>query len=261
MLADRGWMLVIAAVVLSGAVEAEAQTRRPPPAKPQRPLIEHGFVSFAGGAQVAASELSDHAVFEANAETGSFDADYARATGLVVDGTVGFRVRRRQLGIAIGATRATRTGTASVSAEIPHPFFDDRHRSVQGEARDISRTETAAHFQIYYDLRPRGAWRIRIFGGPSYFAVEQELVTEVNAIEAFPFDTAEFGGVATSRIDGSGLGFNGGLDVARMFTRRVGAGAIVRYAGAKIDLEAPGARSVSTDAGGFQVGAGLRVLF
>ena len=243
------------------AVQVHAQVRKPqPPPKPKRPFVERGFVTFGAGAQLAPGELSDRAVFEANVESGSFEADYAGTTGLVLDGTAGFRVRR-QLGIAIGISRATRTGTASVSAEIPHPFFDNRHRSVQGDAANMSRTETAAHFQIYYDLRPRGAWRIRIFGGPSYFDVEQELVTEVHAIETFPFDTAEFGSVTTSRVDGSGIGVNGGIDLARMVTRRVGAGAIIRYAGAKIGLNAPASRSVSTNAGGFQAVAGLRVLF
>ena len=248
-------------MVLALAAQADAQTRKPqPPAKPRRPFVEHGFVSLGAGAQLAPGELSDRAVFEANAESGSFDADYAGTTGLAVDGTVGVRVRR-QLGIAIGVSRATRSDTASVSANIPHPFFDDRHRSVQGQAADMSRTETAAHLQIYYDLRPRGAWRIRIFGGPSYFDVEQGLITEVHAVEEFPFDTAAFDRITRSRAHGSALGFNGGVDVVRMFTRRVGAGALIRYAGAKIDLNAPASRSVSTDAGGFQAGAWLRVLF
>lgn len=252
--------LALSVLMLFG-VQLEAQTRTsPPPPQPPRPFVERGFLTFGVGAQAASGELSDRAEFEANVETGSFDAEYADPTGLVLDATIGFRVRR-QLGIAAGAFRATRAGTASVSADIPHPFFDDRHRTVRGDSADMRRTETAAHVQVYYELRPRGAWRIRLFAGPSYFHVEQELVTGVHAAETFPFDTAEFGSVTTSRVDGSGLGFHGGIDMTRMLTRRVGVGTLIRYAGAKIDLNAPGSRRVSTDAGGVQAAAGLRVLF
>jgi hypothetical protein len=247
--------------VLLGGARADAQTRKPQPAaKPQRPFVERGFVTFAAGAQRAPGELSDRATFEANAETGSFDAGYGVTTGLVIDATAGFRVRR-QLGIAIGVSRATRTGIASVSADVPHPFFDNRDRRVQGEAADMSRTETGVHFQVYYDLRPRGAWRFRLFAGPSYVDVEQELVTEVHAIEIFPFDTAEFGSVTTGRVSGSGIGFNGGIDAVRQLTRRIGAGGVVRYAGGSVDLDGPGSRGVSTDVGGLQAAVALRVLF
>lgn len=249
------------ALMAALGVDVMAQVRKPqPPPTPRRPFVERGFVTAGAGWHVAPGALSDRAAFEANAETGSFTADYDGRTGLAIDGTIGLRVRR-QLGIAVGVSRATRGGTAAVSAEIPHPFFDDRHRTVDGQSGDVSRTETAAHVQLYYDLRPRGAWGIRLFAGPSYFRVEQELVTAVNALETFPFDTAEFGSVTTNRTDGSGIGVNGGIELARLFTRRVGAAAILRYAGATIDLNAPGSRRVSTDAGGLQAAAGLRVLF
>ena len=132
---------------------------------------------------------------------------------------------------------------------------------VQGDAREISRNETAVHAQVYYELRRRGPWRIRLFAGPSYFNVEQELVTEVSATETFPFDTAEFGRATTTRVKGSGVGFNAAIDVSRMLGRRVALGGIVRYAGASVDLHAPGSRDVSTTGGGLQALGGLRVAF
>ena len=103
--------------------------------------------------------------------------------------------------------------------------------------------------------------RGRLFGGPSYFTVEQEVVTGVEADEVYPFDTAEFRRATTARAKGSAVGFNAGLDFARMFGRRVGAGALVRYARASVDLDAPAARRVSTDGGGMQATIGMRVLF
>lgn len=253
-------------LALATAAQADAQTRpatpqtRPAQVRAPRPLVEHGFLTLTAGPQVAAGEYSDRVPFEANAEEGIINAGYAGRTGLLVDGTIGVRVRR-QIGLAVGVSRATRTGDASVSAEIPHPFFDDRHRTVEGLAPNINRTETAVHLQVYYDLRARGPWRVRLFAGPSFFDVEQELVTAVRAEETFPYDTAEFGSATTSRASGSGVGFNGGVDLSRMFTRRLALTALLRYAQGSVDLNAPGSRTVSTDGGGLQAAAGLRLLF
>jgi hypothetical protein len=148
-----------------------------------------------------------------------------------------------------------------VRAEVPHPFFDDRHRTVDGEASDVSRRETAVHAQVYYEWRHRGSWRVRLFGGPSYVRIEQDLVTGVETQETFPFDTAEFRRATTGRANGSGIGVNAGLDVTRMFSRRAGFGGLVRYTAASIDLNAPGDRDVSTDGGGLTAGLGLRFAF
>jgi hypothetical protein len=257
----RSRILIIAAIVVGAAAHTDAQTRpaRPQP-RPPRPFVEHGFVTFGAGIQAASDDVTEHVLFEANAETGTLDARYPGRTGVLFDGGAGVRIHR-QLGVAVMFSRASRSGAAEVSAAIPHPFFDDRDRVVTGEARDLARTETAVHAQVYYDINPRGAWRVTLFGGPSFFDVEQELVTEVQAIETFPFDTAEFGGAETERASGSGVGFHGGVDVARMFSRRFGIGALIRYAHAAIDLNGAGSATVSTDAGGLQGTAGVRVLW
>lgn len=267
---------VFIAVLIAGTavIDVEAQTRqarlraaapaRQAPAKPQprprRPFVENGFVSVNLGGQVSPDELSDRVPFEANAEAGTLDAEYSGRSSPVFDGAFGILVHR-QIGVGFGVSHSSRSGAAFVRAQVPHPFFDDRHRPVEGDASDISRRETAAHAQVYYELRHRGPWRVRLFGGPSYFHVEQDLVISVETQETFPFDTAEFRRATTERVKGSGIGVNAGLDVSRMMSRRVGLGAVLRYAGANIDLSAPDARAISTTGGGLSAGLGLRVAF
>jgi hypothetical protein len=46
-----------------------------------------------------------------------------------------------------------------------------------------------------------------------------------------------------------------------MVTRQVGAGVLVRYSHAGLDLNASASRTVSSDAGGFQAGIGVRAVF
>lgn len=254
--------IILLLVVGLAAVDAAAQTR--PGAKPQprqkRPFVENGFIAFNAAGQFAGDDLSDRVLFEANAETGTLDADYGSTSSPVFDGGFGMLVHR-QVGVALSVSYASRSGSASVRAQVPHPFFDDRHRPVEGEASDISRRETAIHAHMYYEMKHRGPWRVRFFGGPSYFRLEQELVTGVETQESFPFDTAEFRRAITERAKGSGIGVNAGLDVTRMLSRRAGLGALVRYTGASMDLDAPGSRSVSTTGGGLTAGVGLRVAF
>jgi hypothetical protein len=236
------------------AASADAQVR------PRRPFVERGFVSLGAGLETGGGDRSDRILVDRNAEAGTIDAEYPGRAGVLLDVTAGMRVHGRA-GIAVGVARTTRSGSAGIAAEIPHPFFDDQPRAVAGEAAGISRTETAVHGQVYVDLRPRGAWRIRLFGGPSRISIEQEVVTDVETEETYPYDTAAFRGAVTARAKGAALGFHAGLDVARLFTRRVGAGAVVRYARASVDLAAPAPAGVSTTGGGLQAGVGIRFLF
>jgi hypothetical protein len=231
-----------------GAGPVSAQTRHP-----------RGFVTLSATAEAGADE-TDRFEPRTNAETGSIEARYRGRTAMLLDGSMGFRVWRR-VGIAAAGSRSTASGRVAVSANIPHPFFDDRHRLVEGEATGLSRTETSAHLQLFYEVPATGRWQLRLFAGPSYISLEQDVVREVTANETFPYDTATFQRAVTGRATGSGLGFNTGVDATWRFARRVGAGLLVRYARAGVDLNGPDSRTVSSDGGGLHAGAAIRFLF
>lgn len=251
--------LLVAAFVTPLAAQA-------PPAKPQKKPVAvkrapgRGFIAINGGIQAAASDFTDDFTFIANAEAGTIQATYPSNPPVLFDASAGYRFWGR-VGVAVGASYTSSSGPVAVRASVPHPLMLDHDRLVEGEAPDRSRAESAAHLQLYYEMMPRGKWRVRLFGGPSYFSLSQDLVANVSVNESYPFDTATFGTAITESANGAAIGFNVGADIAWMWSRRAGAGLLVRYAGASIDLNAPGSRSVSTDAGGFQVGAGLRFLF
>ena len=175
------------------------------------------------------------------------------------DGGAGMRFWRN-VGAAIHVSHSAGSGTSRTDSLIPHPFFDVRDRQVSGDAMDITRTETAAHVQLYY-VRDFGRWRVRLGAGPSYFNVSQEVVTGVTVDEEFPYDIATFRNATTGRGKDSAPGLNAGADVGWMLTRRFGASALVRFARGKVDFNVDGTHRVSTDAGGAQAGAGIRVSF
>ena len=83
----------------------------------------------------------------------------------------------------------------------------------------MNRSETAVHVQAMYLINPGGRLRLVLSGGPSFFDVQQDLVTEVTITETYPFDTAAFASAKTSREQGSAVTFNVGADVMWMLNR------------------------------------------
>src|SRR5687768_2710486 len=147
-----------------------------------------GFVTLSAAAQGAADEITDRFELQTNAETGSIEARYPAGTAMLLDGSVGFRFWPR-VGLAVAGSRSSAAGRGIVRASVPHPFFDDRHRLVEGEATGLNRTETAAHLQLFYEMPSTGRWQLRFFAGPSYISLEQDVVRDVTVNETFPYDT------------------------------------------------------------------------
>jgi len=232
-----------------GAAPATAQTWR-----------ERVHISVNGAFQTTPNDFTDRFEFERNLETGSTEAEYPVQGGFIFDGGAGYRLWRN-LGAGVAVSYFTRNDVAGTTSRFPHPFFFNQNREVTGDAKGVTRTETAVHVQAMYLWNPAGSLRVVISGGPSFFTVEQKLVTDVSISELFPYDTATFASVQTRREKGSAWALNVGADVLWMLNRTFGAGGIVRFARASVDIDAPANRTISIDAGGVYVGGGVRVLF
>ena len=229
------------------AVPAAAQTR------------ERGYIALSVGSQIPPGAFTDRSVYTVNVEDATTDARYPAKAGLIFDAGVGRRFWRT-VGAALHVSRSSVAGTVRTESLIPHPFFDNRHREVAGETGDLEHSETAVHVQVYY-VRDFGRWRLRLGAGPSYFTVSKEVATGVTVNEQFPFDTATFRSTTTERGKDSSPGFNAGADIGWMFTRRLGAAALMRFARGTLELNLDGTHRVSTHAGGAQAGAGIRISF
>ena len=253
-------MRTLAACVLCSLVTAPVYAQTRPPRAVGPAADAKWFVSVNAAAQNGAGSFRDGFTYEAFAETGTIDAEYPGKTAVLVDVAAGRRVWRR-LGLAVGFSRATASGGAPVSARVPHPLYPNQHRDVTGEAGGIDRAETATHVQLFYDMRPRGKMRVRLSAGPSFFTAEQQIVEAIETAEVYPYDTTEFRTATVLNASGSGVGINAGVDISWMLSRRVGVGGLVRFTRSSFDLDADGSRSVPSDAGGLQVGGGLRIAF
>jgi hypothetical protein len=218
------------------------------------------WVSVNVGVQVPADEITDRFEFQRFVETATVDVDYDAEPGVFFDGGVGVLLWKR-LGAAVGFSRFTHDGSAQIEAHIPHPFFDNRLREISGTAETVTRNETGIHMQATVTAEAGDKFIVIVSGGPSYLRVDQDLVTGVQYSESFPFDEATFTAADLTRTNGSALGFNAGADLLWMAGRQWGIGGMVRYSRATVDLDTDDGRTISTKAGGVQVGAGIRLRF
>lgn len=229
------------------------------PAAAQTPE-RRAFVTLNGAAQTGTPAMTDQITFTANAESGTIEARYPARTARLFEGSIGYRFARR-VGIAAAGSQAASSGSAGITASVPHPLYDDRHRLVEGDAAGITRRELAAHLQLFYEVPLGRRLQLRLAAGPSWIQVEQDVVHDVAVDEDYPFDTATFRSASTRGASASGVGFNLGADVSWMFSPALGAGVLLRYVGADIDLNTPDSGVLPSKGGGVQVGGGLRFRF
>jgi hypothetical protein len=216
-------------------------------------------VSINFGFQPSSVTFETSATTPSYVENAVFRTTYSVSSGPMFDAGVAVLVAGG-FGLGVAVSSFSREHDAAVSGTIPHPFFFNAPRSISGTAPGLERSEVAAHIQAVYVVSS-GKIDVAIAGGPSWFNLKQDLVTDVAYAETYPYDTAAFTKATTSRVTASKLGFNVGADVGVHFTRNVGAGGIVRFSRASVALAGANGVSVTVDAGGLQVGGGLRLFF
>ena len=270
---SAAFMIVLLGIAASAA--AQAKPTQPTPAKPTQPTparpsqakptkpqpIDRIYISVNGAFQTSGNSFGETVTFRENAEDGRFSTDYEVKSGPALNISVGASLWRN-IGVGVGVTRYSKSTPTAFSASVPHPFFFNRPRAVEGEVAGIEREELAVHVQARATFVPTRRIQAVVFGGPSFFTVKQGIVNDFEITEAYPYDTATFSRGISTTVDESKVGFNVGADVGYFFTRQVGVGGSVQWAATTIDAPASaGTGTFEIKAGGFQAGAGLRLRF
>jgi hypothetical protein len=100
-----------------------------------------------------------------------------------------------------------------------------------------------------------------MFGGPSFYKVEQALVSSIRYTESYPYDVAAFDSAVTDTAEESKIGANLGGDFGYFFTHQVGVGFGAQYTRASLEFPSADGGTVEVKAGGFQIVGGLRLRF
>jgi hypothetical protein len=207
--------------------------------------------------------FSDTREFTAFAETARVSTDTSVDGGFGGDVSLTVRVYK-QLGVLAGYSFTSRKTSGSFDASIPHPLFLNRSRTLSGEFSGFDYKEGAVHLDLAYLGGGNGAFGWVVFGGATFFQVEADLVDDVVYDQSYPYDAITLGSVTATTAKESPIGFNLGLSLDYRFgaSRRFGLGAMGRYSQATVTTKATSdASEISFDAGGFEVGAGVRIYF
>ncbi len=162
------------------------------------------------------------------------------------------------LGVAYQALNTN--ATERFTAQVPHPFYFNRPRSVEGEQTDLSYKEQALHIPIGF-TKVSDRFVISITGGPSYFLTETEVVNDLNLSESYPYESVALGSVETKTYKEGVVGFNAGALFSYRFHTNFAAGVDLRYSQGNVKFMTDFGSEVEVDAGGLWVGLGIQILF
>jgi hypothetical protein len=181
----------------------------------------------------------------------------------------------RAFGVGVTFGNASRTEPGKVTVTIPNRLVSGQFITHTGSTpQPLKHAEQAVHIEGILVPLTRHGMTLRVFGGPSYMRLRQELVREYNTIESisggvddFTFSNQSFQYEQSST---SGWGFNIGGDMSTFPGTHVGVGGFVRYSRVDVNVKAasnpvrdglgPPATAAVT-LGGVLVGGGLRLRF
>ncbi len=199
----------------------------------------------------------DHALF--GLEPGEMAARYGRSDATAFEASMGYSVQGR-LAIAVTLSTSSHDMDVDVAAELPHPFFFDRPRSVEG-AVAAAREQLSLHVSAMWRVREGKKLEFALFGGPSWFELEKEILAGLEFESAYPYDEAMLteGNVLTHSSVTPGLHL--GAEAAWWFRPRAGLLGTIRHVYGPDEFELPDGTRIDLDAGGLQALIGLRFRF
>ncbi len=246
---------LVTGLIAGASRDAAAQTR----AWDDRVYLNVGF-----GVESGESDLNDSKTLTIYEENGTVATSSNFTSGSLLDVGIGFRIWKN-LSVGVAYHQEQNTADVAITGSAPHPVFFNQPRSFTATAAgDQFRKEKATHLQLGWMLPFGDKFDVLLFGGPSWFRLEQPVVSDVRIAEQGSGFTQVVVTPTVAIRKKSPVGFNAGADASYMVWQndsvRLGAGLFVRYALAKttvllLQTEQP------TDVGGLQFGFGGRLRF
>ncbi|MGE3179750.1 MAG: hypothetical protein AB7O32_19915 [Vicinamibacterales bacterium] len=215
-----------------------------------------GYVSVNALYDVASRTDTTVAGQTINQEPARITTTHEAGSQVLFDVSAGGRIQGN-LGLGFAGTYGTADRDVRITGDIPHPFFFSRPRALSGTGM-LRRTDLAVHVSARWMVPLSRRFEVAIFGGPTWFRVDQQVIESLTPEDVYPFDAVSLGGYTAASKRGSRVGAHGGIDASYFFSRRVGLHALLRYSDATVPL--PGDVG-SVKAGGLHLGGGLRIRY
>jgi Outer membrane protein beta-barrel domain len=246
--------VIVCSVFAGSAGEASAQGAT---------WADRGYVNVGWGIESGTSDMTDTRTSTIYEETATVNSISNFTSGSLFDVGVGFRVWRNMT-VGAGYHQEQNDTEGRLTGSIPSPVFFNRPRNLDEAVPGLDRKESAVHLQLGWVVPIGSKFDVMVYGGPSFFRLEQETVSDVEFTEpGGAFTTVGADEELTIRKK-SQTGYNAGVDATYIVwsndSVRIGAGAFVRFAQADMDVEMLSSAQ-PTKAGGIQFGFGARVRF
>jgi len=242
------WSAALLVVASAGVTPAAAQSQ---------PRVE---ISANVGVLTATNSFEETRSYASNGgETATITVEHPGKTTVAFNVGAAVRILPK---VWVGAQYAVANAKANapITAVVPHPILFNAPRTAEGEVDDVTHNEGNLHVDVMYAL-PVSAVDVKVMGGPTFFNVTRDFVSEVALNETYPFDTATFASATKKELSGSAVGFNVGVDISYPLSPRVGVGGLVRYSQGDVKFDNPDTGSHTVKAGGLEAVGGVRIRF
>jgi hypothetical protein len=241
-----------AATLAVTVVSAAAQT--PAASSLQDP---RWFASLNGGVQTGSQDLTRSVTFGLYDETATVGTEQSIENGGFIDISGAARLYE-QYGVGLAYNSLSKSNPGTFSASLPHPVFFDQPRTLTGSAT-LEHEEKAVHVSAMWFMQYTDKIDFAFGIGPSFFTVRQGFIRGISFTENVTSVTLN--AVDAPTLKESGVGFHLSGDVTYAVTRNIGAGVLLRYTRGGVTFDIADGESVDVDAGGFQIGGGIRLRF
>lgn len=258
------------AAVVSTPRPVQEASQAKPAAGGRTAWREKGWIDVNFGfASSAQRSLETTATWIESQETATAAVTYNSPTGASFD-FGGGGMLTEMLGVGISFVGTAHEGPAQLAITIPHPTRFNAPASDSEETDGkLQRVEGSVNIQLMFKPKMPGSdFRFRIFGGPTYFRLEADAISNIHYDQTYLVygnaNVVEITAYETVKTESTGWGFHVGADFSYFFTRVFGIGGFVRYSNGTLtvaDEDAIADGPVDVKVGGFQGGGGIRLRF
>ncbi len=245
------WLVMVCVVMSAGIPDAHAQMIQ---------WQDRGYLSVNFGIQPQSRDFDEVSAPEINGDPATITVPHSIGSGAFPDFAVGYRLWEN-LGVHVGYSYFSKSETPTLSAQIPHPVVGGQSRTATASAGELSHSESAFHTHLVWMIPLSEEIELAVLVGPSFYNINQSFVETVTVVETPPYTSVSISEVQQIEQSDTAVAFTAGLDGTYRLTPRFGIGAFFRYSGASSDMPLSGGNSVTVEAGGIQIGGGLRVRF
>jgi len=225
----------------------------PASAVAQMKWTDKAYATLSVGGQAGSHTLTTQTNFDLYDETGTLTTSQKAGGGAFVDIGGGYKVWSN-LVVALTFSHAGSSSDVGISAQVPDPVAFDHLRPAPATLSDAKHSENVVHFNAVWMVPVTDKIEVGVLAGPSVFKIKQGLASGVTVTEPTPTVNT----VDSTSVKKTVGGFDIGVDVTYLLTKKIGAGLLARYSGGSVNL--PGATK-SLTVGGFQFGVGARYRF